>query len=598
MSEKIVDSEEQPMEGKKPEEYFFRASAADFKKIPSSPIAYWVSDKFLSIFGANSILGDETKARQGLATGDNGIFARLWFEISISNFYTKAGSCEETLTRPEKWYPYHKGGEFRRWYGNILWVVNWKNDGTEVRNFRDSNGKLRSRPQNTDCYFQDGITWSDVTSGYLSVRSLPKGCIYDISGHSAFPEKGRERGSILAYLNTKFAKQTAKMLNPTLHFQIGDYQSFPYPKDFICDVNANTSELCIKLSRDDWDSYETSWDFTSLPLLQYEYRQATLKETYQKLRRHWFNMTMKMQQLEEENNRIFIEAYGLQDELTPDVPLKEITLTCNPHYRYGGDKTAVELETLLLADTMKEFISYAVGCMMGRYSLDKEGLILANQGETLADYLKQVPDSSFSPDEDGIVPVSDYPWFDDDASNRFFEFVATAWTEDVLDENLAFIAASLNPKRGESPRDTIRRYISQSFFKDHLKRYKKRPIYWLFSSGRERAFECMVYLHRYNEGTLARMRTEYVIPLSGKLNARVDHLREEAEQAAGSAARNRLLRELQCMEKKREELRQFDEKLRHYADQRISIDLDDGVKVNYGKFNGLLAEVKAVTGKK
>jgi len=588
MSEKIVDSEKQPMKSKRPEDYFFRASASDFKKIPSSPIAYWVSDKFLSIFGANSTLGDETKARQGLATGDNGIFARLWFEISISNFYTKAGSCEETLTRPEKWYPYNKGGEFRRWYGNILWVVNWKNDGAEVRNFRDSNGKLRSRPQNTDCYFQDGITWSDVTSGYLSVRSLPKGCIYDISGHSAFPEKGRERGSILAYLNTKFAKQTAKMLNPTLHFQIGDYQSFPYPKAFICDVNANTSELCIRLSRDDWNSYETSWDFTSLPLLQSECLQPTLKETYQKLRQHWFDMTMKMQHLEEENNRIFIEAYGLQDELTPDVPLKEITLTCNPHYRYGGDKTAVELETLLLADTMKEFISYAVGCMFGRYSLDKDGLILANQGETLADYLRQVPEPTFMPDDDNVIPVLDGEWFTDDVTERFRRFVKVTFGDEHYQENLAFIEQSIGKD--------IRKYFLKDFYADHVKRYKKRPIYWMFSSPKG-SFNALIYMHRYQPTTASVVLNGYLREFRTKLIARKEHLEQVSISASVSQRdKTQALKEIEKLKKMIDELESWERDVLYpLAAEQIEIDLDDGVKVNYPKFGKALKKVTGLS---
>jgi type II restriction/modification system DNA methylase subunit YeeA len=310
-----------------------------------------------------------------------------------------------------------------------------------------------------------------------------------------------------------------------------------------------------------------------------------------------------MQRLEVENNRIFIEAYRLQGEVFPDVPLKEVTLTCNPHYRYGGNRSEEELETLLQSDTLKELVSYAIGCMMGRYSLDKPGLILASQGETVRDYLAKIPNPSFTPDENAIIPLTDQEWFSDDATNRFRDFVRTVWGEEHLQENLNFVAESLclhaiKPNKGEAALDTIRRYMSAQFFKDHLRTYKKRPIYWLFSSGKQKAFECLVYLHRYNESTLAEMRTDYVIPLTTKLASYVEKLERDKEGSASAAEAKRIEKDLSKLYKQQAELNTFDEKLRHYADQRISLDLDDGVKVNYGKFGDLLAEVKQVTGDK
>lgn len=314
-------------------------------------------------------------------------------------------------------------------------------------------------------------------------------------------------------------------------------------------------------------------------------------------------MTLDMQRLEEENNRIFIDAYGLQGELTPEVPLYEITLTCNPHYRYGGNKSEEELETLLQCDTIRELISYAIGCMMGRYSLDNPGLILANQGETLADYLRQVAQPSFPADDDAILPLTDQEWFADDATNRFREFIRVAWGDEHLKENLDFVAESLclnaiKPKKGEAALDTIRRYLSTQFYKDHLRTYKKRPIYWLFSSGKQKAFACLVYLHRYNESTLAEMRTDYVIPLTEKLASYVEKLEQDKEASSSAAEAKRIEKELSKLYKQQAELNAFDEKLRHYADQRISLDLDDGVKVNYGKFGDLLENVKEITGNK
>ena len=306
-------------------------------------------------------------------------------------------------------------------------------------------------------------------------------------------------------------------------------------------------------------------------------------------------MTLEMQRLEEENNRIFIDAYGLQDELTPEVPLSEITLTRNPHYRYNGSKTEAELETLLLTDTIEELISYAIGCMMGRYSLDEPGLIYANSGNIGFEPSKY---KTFPADDDGIIPIMDMPWFSDDAANRFVEFIKVAWPPETLNENLQFVADTLNPKRGEDPIDTIRRYLSTGFFKDHLKTYKKRPIYWLFSSGKQKAFECLVYLHRYNESTLSRMRSHYVTPLQGNIRSRIEFLDNEQKAATSASDQRKFQKEIDMLKKKQTELSKFDDELRHYADMRISLDLDDGVKVNYGKFGNLLAEVKTVTGDK
>ena len=302
-----------------------------------------------------------------------------------------------------------------------------------------------------------------------------------------------------------------------------------------------------------------------------------------------------MKRLEEENNHLFIDAYGLQDELTPNVPIEEITLTVNPAYRYGGNLTEKEQWARFRPDTMKELVSYAIGCMMGRYSLDAPGLIYAHSGGADFDPSRY---TTFLADPDGIVPFTDGEWFDDDAAHRLIEFISVVWDKGHLEDNLTFLTDNVQRGKNESSRETLRRYLCDSFFKDHLQTYKKRPIYWLFSSGRNKAFQCLVYLHRYNEGTLARMRTEYVIPLQGMMASRVRQLERDIAAAASTAHRNRLEKERATLVKQQSELREFDEKLRHYADQRIGLDLDDGVKVNYGKFGDLLAEVKAVTGAK
>lgn len=492
------------------EKYFFRASAEDFRNIPGEPIAYWVGQHVLNIFRNNEALEALSEAKVGLQTGDNDLFLKFWYEVSLQNIGYGIRERIETCQRKEKWYPCNKGGEFRKWYGNHFYVVNWQNDGNEVRNFRDKSGSLRSRPQNIEYYFKEAISWSDITSSTNAFRFFPSGFINDATGHSAFGGDTNWRIALLGYCNTKFVNQIVKVLNPTMHFHVGYFNKLPYAqKHWSKDVRVIVDEL-IKQSKIDWDSYETSWNFTTLSLLSSDYCQSTLADTYAHLRQQWQETTLEMQRLEEENNRIFIDAYGLQDELTSDVPLKEITLTCNPHYRYGGERSDEELETLLQCDTIKELVSYAIGCMMGRYSLDKSGLILASQGETLDDYYRQIPVASFAPDDDGILPLNDLEWFADDATNRLREFVRVVWGEESLQQNLNFIAESLclhaiRTRRGESSLDCIRRYLSTQFFKDHMRMYKNRPIYWLFSSGKHKAFECLVYLHRYNEGTLVLM---------------------------------------------------------------------------------------------
>ncbi|MFH1935808.1 MAG: BREX-1 system adenine-specific DNA-methyltransferase PglX [Pseudomonadota bacterium] len=593
--------------------WFYRASAADFKKIPGSPIAYWVSDRVRYIFCSTDSLGEFATPRAGLATGDNPTYQRFWTEVAIDNIFFGCLANEESKHSHKKWYPCNSGGDFRKWFGNNEIIVNWQFDGAELRNFRDSNGKLRSRPQNTQFFFKPGITWTKLSSSMFAARLREKGFVFDDTGRSAFPEEKDTIIPLLSMLCGKLTTLFLKILNPSMSFTSGDLARLPIPKSFDKLSESSISQKIIRSSRNDWDSYETSWEFTKLPLPDPDHRQPTLEATCATLRAHWQDITLKMQRLEEENNRIFIEAYGLQDELTPEVPLEEITLTCNPHYRYGAGKSEEEYENLLLTDTMKGLISYAIGCMMGRYSLDTPGLIYAHSGNDQfleiyhQKHNKPTPPqnknhscdswSIFPPDQDGIIPITDTDWFPDDASNRFIEFISVVWPKEHLEKNLKFVAESLSPNRGESPRETIRRYISTGFFKHHLKMYKKRPIYWLFSSGKLRAFQCLVYLHRYNEGTLSRMRTEYVIPLQGKIAARIEQLSGDISAATSTAHRKKLERERDKLIKQQTELQTFDEKLRHYADQRIILDLDDGVKVNYGKFGDLLAEVKAVTGK-
>ncbi|WP_218314907.1 BREX-1 system adenine-specific DNA-methyltransferase PglX [Halomonas sp. 18071143] len=574
----------------------------DFKKIPGSPVAYWTSLADRRIFEHNSTLAEVAYPRQGMATTNNDLFLRRWFEVEISKVKFDASSTDEAVRSGAKWFPYNKGGSFRRWYGNNEYLVNFENNGKTVCDYIDnapgvkvgSNGRVINR----DYYYKPSVTWSFVSSSYLGVRQSDKGFIFDVGGSSSFPPLDLIN-NVTGFLCSKISFHLMKAMNPTLNFQVGNIAQLPLFSVPECEPIV---EELVSLARDDWDSFETSWNFEKLELVSSTENWSKLFQNYQVVRKSWKDKTIEMKELEEENNCLFIEAYGLQGELKPVVPWDEITLTCNPHYRYSGNRSKEELETLLQCDTLKELVSYAIGCMMGRYSLDKPGLILASQGETVRDYFAQIPEPSFAPDDNAIIPLTDQEWFPDDATNRFRDFVRAVWGEEHLQENLDFVAESLclhaiKPKKGEAALETIRRYLSTQFFKDHLRTYKKRPIYWLFSSGKQKAFECLVYLHRYNESTLAEMRTDYVIPLTTKLASYVEKLEQDKEASTSAAEAKSIEKELSKLYKQQAELNTFDEKLRHYADQRISLDLDDGVKVNYGKFGDLLAEVKQVVGK-
>lgn len=447
-----------------------------------------------------------------------------------------------------------------------------------------------------------------MSSGETSFRKLKEEEVANNTALCLFAKNQDDLHRILAYLNTKVARHVLGVVSPTLHYLVGDVQGVPFPAelDRIPSVLTARSKDCVAIAEADWDAYERSWHFQSLPILA---ASSDLSPTLEFDYTAWITQNRttvtEMKRLEEENNRLFIDAYSLQDELTPEVPIDQITLTVNPAYRYGkklsDNDWSVEhgfpedLETRFREDTMQELVSYAIGCIMGRYSLDEPGLIYAHSGNQGFDPNRY---RRFPADKDGILPITDTDWFEDDAANRVVEFISVAWDKRHLEENLNFLAVNLSPKRGESSRDTIRRHLADKFFQDHLQTYKKRPIYWCFSSGKQKAFQCLVYLHRYNDGTLARMRMEYVVPLQSKMAARIDSLADDIEAASSGAQAKRLQKERDKLAKQLDELRHFDEQLRHYADQRIALDLDDGVKVNYGKFGNLLAEVKAVTGTK
>ncbi|MBV1884603.1 MAG: BREX-1 system adenine-specific DNA-methyltransferase PglX [Pseudomonadales bacterium] len=557
----------------KGEERFDKSAQDEFKKIPGSPIAYWITEAVRQVFVDSDLLTSFADIGKGLDTGDNERFLRRWFEVSQS----------------PRWVPCLKGGTYRKWFGNHDYVIDWGEDGRDLRSFSGSN--LR----NAHNYMRSGISWTRI-SGTPAFRFFPKGFIFESTGPCIFTES-LDQAQLSAFLNSNIVPEFLKFIAPTLDFQSGHVSLLPILRDFSIGVDAGIrANIIISLAQSDWDTYERSWDFQFFPVLMVS-PELTIESSYIAWVSKNHESIAEMQLLEEENNRLFIDAYGLQDELSPQVPIEQITLTVNPAYRYGIKGTEEERNTRFREDTMAELVSYAIGCMMGRYSLDEPGLIYANSGNVGFDLLvEKGAYTKFPADDDGIIPLTDKEWFADDADNRLVEFISVAWPFEHLEENLAFLAANLSPKNNEDSRATIRRYLCDKFYKDHMQTYKKRPIYWLFSSGKQKAFQCLVYLHRYNEGTLARMRTEYVIPLTAKLTTHVSKLEKDVEASSSTAEIKKLEKEIAHLHKQQTELSAFDEKLRHYADQRISLDLDDGVKVNYGKFGDLLAEVKAIHG--
>lgn len=539
----------------------YTAKKENFEKIPGCPVAYWVSDRVIETFQAGTQMKKISNPVVGLQTGDNSRFIRFWFEIVIH----KCGfglSQEEALISNYKWFPYNKGGDYRKWYGNNEYVVNWENDGVEIKNFVDSMGKLRSRPQNTQYYFRQSITWSFVSSSNFGVRYSPIGAIFDVGGSSVFPSEA-SKYYLTGFLCSKLSFEYMKIQNPTMNFQVGNVATLPVIEDKGAKPSIDKLvEECISLSRSDWDSFETSWDFIRHPLICGEHTVVAAFGKWDCETTERFN-TLKAN--EEELNRIFIGIYGLHDELTPEVEDKDVTVR--------------------LADLGREIrslVSYAVGCMFGRYSLDIEGLAYAGGDWDAGKY------KTFIPDKDNILPICDDEYFDDDIVGRFVDFVRVVYGAETLEENLKFIADALGGKG--TPRGVIRNYFLNDFYADHCKIYQKRPIYWLFDSGKKNGFKALVYLHRYSRDLLAKLRTDYVHEQQERYRTQLAHIATALNTATG-AERARLLRQQDELTEQLKEITVFEEKVHHLADQNIKIDLDDGVKKNYEIFTDVLAKI-------
>ena len=522
------------------------ATADNFAKIPGSPVAYWVGNKMLRTFEVGTLLGNIAFPKTGMTTGDNDRFLRMWHEINIRKF-------------SHKWFPYCKGGGYRRWYGYNEYLVNWENDGFEIKNNVKDNGLKAASVRSENLYFKPLITWSAVTSGTFSCRNVDGGALFDSGGSSISVQNNRMY--LLALLNCKLAQEYLNISNATLNYQPGDIAAVPVITFNVEHVETIARDN-ISISRSDWDAFETSWDFKRHPLISGD---RTIAAAFAKWEREAAERFDTLKTNEEELNRIFIDIYGLQDELTPEVEDKDVTVR-------RAD----------LSREIRSLFSYAVGCMFGRYSLDCEGLVFAG-GEWDASKYR-----AFPADKDNILPICDDEYFDDDIASRFVAFVKNVYGADALEENLRFIADALGGKG--TPREVIRSYFLNSFYADHCKIYQKRPIYWLFDSGKKNGFKALIYMHRYSRDLLAKLRTDYVHEQQERYRTQLSHITVALNTATG-AERARLLKQQDKLSEQARELGAFEEKVHHLADQNISIDLDDGVKKNYEIFADVLAKI-------
>lgn len=546
----------------------FVSNQLNFDKIPGSPIAYWVSHRVLDLFEKCKSLDQYAQPRQGMATCNNDKYLRMWYEPSIDKIGFGFHSNKEAVESGKKWFPYHKGGGYRKWYGNLFYVVNWENDGEEikqlvVKKYPYLKGNYEFVLKTTNPYFSESITWSDISTSDFACRYSPNGFMYDVKGTSMAPDN-----NILYYfiglLNSRFIADCLKILNPTMSYQVGNIKSLPVILDETRheEINELVKEA-IAISKKDWDAFETSWEFKKHPLIIDTNRISFAYEQFEKEMESNFK---RLHEIELKLNQIFIEIYKLEDELVPYVNEENVTVR----------KADLQRE-------IRSFISYAVGCMFGRYSIDATGLCFAGNNWDDTCYI------SFIPDKDGIIPICDDEYFEDDITGLFIRFVEQVYGKETLEENLKFIADALGGNG--SPREVIRGYFLNDFYADHLKVYQKRPIYWLFDSGKKNGFKCLIYLHRYQPDTIARIRTDYVHEQQARYRTAIEETETRLLSVEGSE-KVKLNKKIKKLKDQNSEIHAYEEKIHHLADQMIPLDLDDGVKDNYAKFQEVLAKIK------
>ncbi len=585
----------------------FNSKQSRFMNIPGSPIAYWVTQSELDAFEKGVLLKGIATPRVGAITGNNERFIKNWWEISVCDIKFDIHNYEESVTSVAKWYPYNKGGSARCWYGNRELVVWFANGGKDIIANAEKTGCFYFLGAQ-DVFFKEGITWNGLASNRNTFRFSPTGTLFDSNkGPMLFPKSYEENLFLLGLFNSKVTQRILNILNPSISLQAGDFEKLPVLNSTDSNFIRKLSNKCIELSKFDWDSFESSWDFQRHPLLR---KVPIIAEAFDQWQTECDDRFNQLKANEEELNRIFIDIYGLQDELTTEVEDKDVTV-----------------RKANLGKDIRSFISYAVGCMFGRYSLDVEGLVYAggNFNTKYCRWIKQFGDqadeaidengeliadgwagsslwqydgvrkngkwikASFPPDTDNIIPICDDEYFEDDIVGRFVEFVKTVYGEDTLDENLKFIADALGGKG--QPKDVIRNYFLNDFYKDHCKIYQKRPIYWLFDSGKKNGFKALIYMHRYQPDTIARIRTDYVHEQQARYRTAIADLEQRISNAS-TGERVKLKKKLSTLQSQDAEIRTYEEKIHHLADQMISIDLDDGVKKNYAIFQDVLAKIK------
>lgn len=580
---RLVDfkSQDSKEEGYLEAGYLYQTKAINFSKIPGSPIAYWASRAMLSDFTIGVRLDSVACPKQGIKTADKDRFLRAWYEVDLNKMSVFAA------TNSPKWYPCNKGGSFRKWYGNNEYVVNWENNGYEICNFRDENGKLKSRPQNLQYMLREGITYTNISISSFGARYSPAGYIYDAAGSGIFCNDNQMIPYILAFLTSEVAAAFTKITSPTMSFEVGQIGSLPFiykQSDMLDDLVLKT----INISHEDWDAFETSWDFTLHPLVKNKVN--TLDEAYLLWKQECKGRFAQLKSNEEELNRVFIDIYGLNGELRPDVEDGNVTVHCVYDSKDDVPESMRNSNYVLTKkDVIVSFISYAVGCMFGRYSLDVPGLVYAG-GEF--DWSKY---KTFIPDKDNIIPICDDEYFEDDIVGKFVTFVEVVYGSSTLNENLSFIASALGGTG--NPREVIRDYFLKNFYKDHCNTYQvtgsgKRPIYWLFDSGKKNGFKALMYIHRYQPDLIARLRTDYVHETQSRLAHSIEMIENQLDGDLTSSERVRLNKELTKFKAQAEEVRTYEEIVHPWADKQEPMDLDDGVKKNYEKFSDLLAKIK------
>ncbi|WP_125762725.1 BREX-1 system adenine-specific DNA-methyltransferase PglX [Companilactobacillus hulinensis] len=543
--------------------YLYRTNQANFSKIPGMPIAYWASANLLHDFEIGTRMDKIVDPRQGLATADNNRFLRQWFEVNNSKISYHSKSIADSLLSGKKWFPLNKGGSYRKWYGNYDYVVNWENDGMEIKNFKDSSGKVRSRPQNTNYYFREAITWSDITSGGFSMRYREFGSIHNNVGMSAFSTH-ENLLIILGLMNTPIGNDLFKLLNPTIHLEIGDFKNFPVIESPFKtkDIPTKVKHL-ISISKLDWDAQEVSWNFCKNNLINNNIK--AIESSVIAENKRITEAREEMASIETGLNKEFINLYKLDDELDYHVDPDEVTLV-----------------NIDITRDIKGLLSYFVGLVFGRYSLDKDGLIYSGDNWHDSNYV------SFKPNKDNIILLNDDKYFDDDRDiiNRLKEFLSVAFDENTVKENMEYIA-SIVGKKADTPEDSIRKYFVEEFFKDHKQMYKKRPIYWELSSGKNDGFKALIYLHRYDEDEFAMVRTDYIHPLQGVYELRLNQLQKLIDVEESIKTKKQLDKSIKHLSKQLDEIKKYDIVMQHVANQKISLDLDDGVLANFDKIQSI-----------